>query len=75
MSQQTTEYAIGTQFMTRDKHPKLCTVVDVLKTYNSKGELVSTRYVATHEFCGAAITDSNVVAVTIARGLLEDVAA
>lgn len=68
------DYAIGTQYMSRDKHPKLCTVVDVLKTFNSKGELVATRYVSTHQFCGNPITDSNVVAVTIARGLIAEAA-
>lgn len=66
-----TEYKIGTQFMTRGRNKNLCTVRDILKTYNSQGELVRVRYVATHEFCGQLITDSDVCAVTIARGIVE----
>jgi len=66
-----TEYKIGTQFKTRGKHPKLCTVVDVLKTYNSEEKHVSTRYVATHDFAGQVMTDRDVIATTIARGLVE----
>lgn len=42
-------------------------VTDVLKTYNSKGELVKTRYVATHEFMGQKVTDSDIVIVSIQR--------
>jgi hypothetical protein len=45
-----------------------CEVVDVHKTYNSKGELISIHYVATHEFCGQIVTDYRVVDPTIARG-------
>lgn len=63
-----TEFAIGTQFKTRGKHPRLCTVVDVLRTYNSADELVRVRYVATHEFMGQTIKDIDVVATTIALG-------
>ena len=48
------------------------TVTDVLKTYNSKGELVQTRYVATHDFCGQTVTDRDLLATTIARALLSD---
>ncbi len=63
------DYPIGTQFQTRGKAPRTCTVIDILKTYNSKGELVTTRYVATHEFCGQQVVDRDVVAATIARSL------
>lgn len=63
------EYPIGTRYVTQGKHPKLCTVVDVLKTYNSAGDLVNLRYVSTHQFCGQTVTDRDVVSVTIARGL------
>ncbi len=66
------DYRIGTKFKTRGKVPRLCTVTDILKTYNSRGELVETRYVATHEFMGQAITDRDVVNVTIARGLVSE---
>lgn len=63
-------YPIGTKFKTGGKAPRTCTVTDILKTYNSKGDLVSIRYVATHEFLGQTVTDRDVVAVTIARGLI-----
>lgn len=68
---QAKDWNIGTTYKTRGKHPKLCTVVDVLKTYNSVGELVSTRYVSEHEFCGQIVTDRDVVAATIALGQFE----
>lgn len=62
-------FPIGTRYLTRGKHPLLCTVVDVLRTYNSGGDLVRLRYVATHQFCGQTVTDSDVCDTTIARGL------
>lgn len=66
-------YRIGTQFKpVGRKHAQICTVTDILKTYNSKGELVDTRYVATHEFMGQTVTQRDVVAVTIARGLVSE---
>lgn len=64
------EFPIGTQFKTRGKHPKLCTVVDVWKTYDSKGELVRVRYVATHEAMGQTVTDRDVPRTTVAMGLV-----
>lgn len=64
-------YAIGTKFKTRHKHPRLCTVIDIHTTYNVAGQLVKVRYVATYEFCGQTITDSDVVAATIAMGLID----
>ena len=63
-------YLIGTKFKTRGKHSRICTVVDILKTYNNAGELVSVRYVATHDFLGQIVFDKDVVATTITRGLL-----
>jgi hypothetical protein len=66
------DYEIGTKYKTRGKAPRLCEVVDILKTYNSKGELVKTRYVATHLFLGQIVTDYDVSKTTIAMGILED---
>jgi hypothetical protein len=65
------EYAIGTKFKTRGKAPRLCEVVDILKTYNSNGELVKTRYVAIHDFMGQKVTDYDVIKTTIAMGIQE----
>jgi len=52
------EYPIGTQFVPYGgKRPKE-TVIDVLKTYNSKGELVKVRYLCAHNFCGQKVTST-----------------
>lgn len=65
------EYAIGTKFKPVGRKPgQVCTVTDILKTRNSKGELVQVRYVATHEFMGQTVTDRDVVETTIARGFI-----
>lgn len=63
------KFPVGTEFVTRGKCPRQCRVVDVLRTYNLAGELVKTRYVATHKFCGQTVTDNDVPETTIARGL------
>lgn len=65
-------FTIGQQFMSRGKHPKLCTVTDIYKTYNSKGELVKINYVATHDFMGQAVTAYDVTDTAIAMGLITD---
>jgi len=65
----TQRFPIGTRFALRGKGSRLATVVDVWRTYNLAGELVKLRYVATHEFAGQTVTDSDVVDTTIARGL------
>ena len=60
----------GTQFKTRGKHPRLCTVTDIPKTYNSAGELVETSYVATHDFAGQVVTETGICAATISMGVV-----
>ena len=60
---------IGTVFTTRHKQPRVCTVIDKHVTTNSKGEIVKTRYVATHELLGQIVTDYDVVETTILMGL------
>jgi hypothetical protein len=64
-------FEIGTRFKTRGKHPRICTVTDILRTYNSKGELVAIRYVAEHEFCGQVVTERDVCETTVAMGRIE----
>lgn len=61
-------FLIGQMFKTRGKHPRVCTIVDVWKTYNSKNELIKMRYVATHEFAGQIMTDYDIVDATVAMG-------
>lgn len=59
---------IGTRFIRRNsKRKDIETVVDILTTTNLKGEIVSVRYVATHEFMGQIVTDSDIVKTTILR--------
>jgi hypothetical protein len=65
------KFPIGHTYVTRGKHPKVCTIVDIWKTYNSMGELVRVRYVTTHEFCGKTVTDYDVVETTVAMGTKE----
>lgn len=60
---------IGTVYTDTSKRKDVCTVVDIHKTYNNAGELVKTRYVATHLFCGQLVYDYDVVATTIQRSL------
>ena len=67
---QRTIYPIGTQFMSGGKHPQKCVVTDILKTYNNSGDLVSVRYIATHQFIGQTVTDRDVVGTSIARRLI-----
>jgi hypothetical protein len=65
------EIIIGMQFIRRGRRNKYIeTVVDIYKTYNSKGELVKTTYVAEHEFLGQIVTDSEVPASTIKMGYI-----
>lgn len=64
-------FQIGTQFKTRGKHPKLCTVTDILRTYNSNFDLVQVRYAATHEFLGQTVMDRDVCETTIRMGLIQ----
>lgn len=64
------KFKIGTRFRTRGKHPLDCVVTDILRTYNSAGELVRVRYVAERTFCGQAVEDIDVVETTIAMGLI-----
>jgi hypothetical protein len=63
-------YPVGTQFKPIGKHAQVCTIRDVLFTRNLAGELVNIRYVADHDFCGQIVTNRDVVAATIARGLI-----
>ena len=64
------KFPIGTQFKTRGKAPRLCTVVDIHKTYNHTGDLVRTGYVATHELGRQIITARDISETTIAMGLI-----
>lgn len=70
MTEEKLIYPIGTKYIPTGKKYE-CVVVDILKTYNNNNELVSIRYVSEHEFLGQKIKNCDVVAVTIARGLIK----
>ena len=55
--------------MNSGKAANLCTITDIHTTFNLAGELVKTRYVATHQFLGQTVTESDIVATTVARGI------
>lgn len=59
-------FEIGTDFYNAKR--QRCTVVDILRTYNWKDELVAVRYVAAHQFCGQTVIDRDVLDITIAKG-------
>lgn len=64
-------FPIGTKFCTRGKHSQVCTIVDILRTYNSSGELVKVRYVATHTLMGQTVTDCDVTETAVAMGQMK----
>lgn len=65
------QITIGTKFKKPGQVHRIGTVIDIHKTYNSKNELVKTRYVATHSFLNQIVTDYDVVAVTIQKGFIK----
>ncbi len=61
-------FPIGTRFKPVGKQ-YVCTVVDILRTYNNDNELVKVRYAAAHQFMGQTVVDEY-IETTIARGLV-----
>lgn len=62
------KYPVGTTFLPRGKGRHTCTVTDFHTTRNLAGEIVRERYVATHQFLGQTITETDIAEATIARG-------
>ena len=60
-------YPLGTVFK-NGAHE--CTVLDILRTYNSGCEMVQIRYVAGHKFLGQFVRNNDIAAVTIAKGFI-----
>lgn len=48
-------FLVGTRFLSAGKHPHVCMVTDILRTFNLSGELVGVQYVTEHGFCGQKI--------------------
>ena len=69
-TQDTQENLIGTQYMARDKHPRLCTVIDKLIITRADGTIHKTRYITTHEFLGKTVYDYDVGRTTIVIGAI-----
>jgi hypothetical protein len=70
MAAQEARFPIGTVYMSRGKHPRRCTVVDIWRTYDAKGEMVRLRYVAEHSFMGDTVLDRDVPETAIAMGFV-----
>lgn len=65
-------FTIGTVFTRkRTNSAQEYTIVDILRTYNSKDELVKIRYVGECKFLGQTITDSDITDTEIARSLFD----
>jgi hypothetical protein len=62
-------FTIGTQFKS-GKMDRVCTIVDIYRTYSKLGNLVAVRYVATHEFMGQTIVEKDILEITVAKGLI-----
>jgi hypothetical protein len=62
------KYKIGTVFLTRHRHPRKCTVIDIYRTFNSKNEEVDMKYVTVHETLGQQVRDTNVPETSIQLG-------
>lgn len=71
LQEKESRYHIGQKYKpVGRKHAQVCTIIDIYKTFNSKGELVQTRYVSEHEFMGQLVKNYDVIETTIARGKL-----
>ena len=49
-------YSIGTKYIAKGKRKDIETVTDILKTYNSKNELVKIEYIVEHDFLNQKIS-------------------
>jgi len=67
------QFKVGTKFI--NKHTKrkdIETIVDIYITTNIKGDVIRTSYVATHDFMGSTVTNYDVCASTISRGIINN---
>ena len=60
---------IGTRWETAGKYSAICTVSDILKTYNSAGNLIRIEYVSQHSSALGGTTESIDNQTTVARGI------
>jgi hypothetical protein len=69
MSNKPHRYPIGTSYQPRRKHTYTVTITDRLTVTNDSGVVIKTYYQGTHEFCGQAVTNSNITDTEISMGL------
>ena len=62
-------FHIGDQYNTKGKHPYLCKITGIKRTYI--GEEVSHCYVSEHEFLEQMVIYDEVPESTVARGIIE----
>ena len=55
-------YSIGQQYTAKNKRKDVCTVIDILSTYNAAGDLVSVKYLCSHMFLGQVVKHEEVQA-------------
>jgi hypothetical protein len=69
----THRFAIGTQYLSRGKHPRLCTVSKQLTVTDETGAVIKRYYWSTHEFLGQTVTDHDVkdAAISIGKQMME----
>ena len=61
---------IGLKFIPntgKRKDKKIHTIEDIYNTYNSKNELIKTRYVVSHDYIGQKLTNYDTCIVTIQK--------
>lgn len=64
------KYPIGTKFtLKRPNYTRECEVIDYRFLFDSKGNLIQTRYVTQHTTLGQPVRDYDVVQTTIDRAL------
>ncbi len=67
------QFPIGTKFTPRGKNRSECEVVDILRTYNAKGEQVKLRYVCRYPFLGQDVYNYDIVETTIKMALMNEI--
>ncbi len=65
----TQKHAIGTQYLPKAKHPRVCTITDFFTVTNKAGEVVKTYYESEHEFMGQIVKNREVCNATVDMGV------
>jgi len=66
----TPRFPVGTEYRTRGKHPRQCTVTGFRVTFDLSGAIVRKSYTSTHPFLGQQVTAHDIPETTIAIGLV-----